>query len=117
MSVAQIGVFYIRVDSPLEHLMVRAGGSGSALSCSGEVYVEESWDMTQIEQATVPQVDWLAEDVLTREHLLGDKIPCSPKLPEFIEARDRARGVDLGIQRERHDGWRQKIDSCQKGMS
>ena len=55
--------------------------------------VQESWNVTQIEQTDVPQINRLLEKHLRRNHAQGDEVPDSPHVvPIFYRGH-----AELGI--------------------
>jgi hypothetical protein len=54
------------------------------LKKSREVDVEESGNMTQVEQTDVSQVDGLLKQHIVRNHAPGDKVPQSPDVLKIL---------------------------------
>lgn len=58
---------------------------------SGQVDVEESRNMPQVEQTDVSQVDRLLEQHRRRDHTPGDAVPSGPHVPPVLRRRDAVR--------------------------
>jgi hypothetical protein len=53
------------------------------------------WDVADVEQALVSQVDGLLVQHRFWYHLEGDKVPCAPDGPPFVKGRDIALALAL----------------------
>lgn len=90
----------VRVDAPFEDVPVLCWMSCRLSGGFRQLYIQECRDMSQVEYARIAELDGFLIELLVREHLAGDNIPCSPKRPPILDRGKWAGGVEFGYQGE-----------------
>ncbi len=78
MSMALLRVINIRVNTPFKDCLIMTWLCRFLTCCSGEVYIEESRNVSEIEETAIAQIDRPGEQILFRDHMPGHQIPCRP---------------------------------------
>ena len=85
---ALIWIIYVGVNTAFEDLPEISGVRWETVSGASHMDVEESRDMTEVEDASVAQIDWLGEKLVFGNHFAGNGIPGSPESAPVRQRRD-----------------------------
>lgn len=79
MVMASLRVVDVGVNASLKDFVESCRLSGRELRSLVNLDVQECRDMTQVEDTSVSQLDWLLLKVLVGQHSLGDNVPARPE--------------------------------------
>ena len=77
---AQLRVFHIRVDASFEHLLIVSWFRGVASCGPRQMYVQESRNVPQVEDAAIAKIDGLRKHLIYWNHVPRRNIPSQPQL-------------------------------------
>ena len=90
----------VGINAPFENVNKGSGLRVLLARCLGQLDVQEGGDMSEIEDASVPQLDWFLGQGRLREHLTCDNVPGRPERRPVDECRERLRRIERGVERE-----------------
>lgn len=104
VSVALLWVVNIGINASFEDAVVMRRLCGRLAGGLGQLNVQKGWNVAEVEDACVPELDRLVMKLFVGQHPLGDDVPGAPECSPFIQSRQMAAGVRRGIELKRHPG-------------
>lgn len=81
--------------------------SGQAKGVALVTLARKSWNVSEIENQAIPQLDWLVHELVFRNHGPCDGVPRDPQILPIYNGRDRLSGVQIGLCWVSNTGRRQ----------
>lgn len=106
MRMALLGILNVRIDAPLEDLLIVFRLSAFSMRSSSQMNIcmitrlalhgggvchvrtEECRYVAEVENQCIAQLDWLGQELFVRDHGLRHNVPCSPEILKFLKSWD-----------------------------